>query len=362
MKKSFIFGAALMLMGALSFQSCTKADNPSVPREPAVAVFDNGMELADAIAQFAKDGVLSLPEGIELTMNKEIKLTEPLMIVGNEKKPALITANVGFNSTSDLILSNMIIDASELKTSLIKYEKVDGKKAMKSETEESAYTILNNITLNGVIVNGLKQSLIESTAGKILFKNIAVINSGVEISGNKNFFALGGGFPENLLIENSTLWSGTSHTGFFFKADGKPADVTSTTTTTWTVNQSTLINIAVGKKANNSNGGIKGKKTTIMNLKNSILYNFGSNKGNEVNGWLWGQNGGAISNYENNTYWSADGAVAGWTDSSKGGSDQTGTALATDPAFKDIKNAIFTPTGADQVDKKTGDPHWYNAN
>ena len=32
MKKSFIFGAALMLMGALSFQSCTKADNPSVTR------------------------------------------------------------------------------------------------------------------------------------------------------------------------------------------------------------------------------------------------------------------------------------------------------------------------------------------
>ena len=33
--------------------------------------------------------------------------------------------------------------------------------------------------------------------------------------------------------------------------------------------------------------------------------------------------------------------------------------LQTDPAFVDPANGDFTPTGAEQVAKKTGDPRWF---
>ena len=40
MKKSFIFGAALMLMGALSFQSCSQEDNAGSPVTPAEPIYE----------------------------------------------------------------------------------------------------------------------------------------------------------------------------------------------------------------------------------------------------------------------------------------------------------------------------------
>ena len=273
------------------------------------------------------------------------------------------TISAPINATASVAINGAAgakIDASALTgNGFINFATVTGAKAMKDETTESAYTILENITIKDVEITALPKSIINSAAGKVLFKNILVSNAVIKMTGNVNVFGLGGGYPENLKIENSTIWSDGVHQNFFFKADGKPADVTATSTTTWTVDHSTLYNIAIGKKANNSNGGIKGKKTTTMILTNSILYNFGSSSGSEVNGWLWGQNGGAQSVYANNTYWSAEGAVAGWTDATKGGSDQSATALATDPTFADAANGNFT-IGATtaQALMKTGDPRW----
>ena len=40
MKKSFIFGAALMLMGALSFQSCSQESNPGEPVTPPEPIYE----------------------------------------------------------------------------------------------------------------------------------------------------------------------------------------------------------------------------------------------------------------------------------------------------------------------------------
>ena len=66
MKKSIFFCAALFAC-ALGFQSCDKVDNPSgEPLEPTTAVIDNGSDLKDVIAKFAKEGVVTLPAGVEL--------------------------------------------------------------------------------------------------------------------------------------------------------------------------------------------------------------------------------------------------------------------------------------------------------
>ena len=176
---------------------------------------------------------------------------------------------------------------------------------------------------------------------------------------------MGNGFAGDLQMTKSTLWSKDGHAGFLFQAQGRPKDIINgTTTTSWTIDKCTIYQIGKGKKVNNNNSGIKGQPTTYMTLTNSILVDFASNTGNEVNGWLWGQNGGSNATYEKNTYWSAatEGAVVpGWTDASKGLSDQTNTALTTDPGFDAEKVAAgdFTiGAGSDQAKEKTGDPRW----
>ena len=275
-------------------------------------------------------------------------------------EPISATGSIIINGPSD---SSAKIDASGLSgDGFISYTEIDGEKAKKDDGTESAYTILKDVKIVGVTITGLAKPIVNNTVSKVIFKNLIVDNSVIEIVGSKNVFNLGVAYAEKCNITKSTIWSKAGQTGFFFKADGKPADVNSTATTTWTVDQCDLYNISVGKKCNNSNGGIKGKKTTTMVLKNSILYNFASNKGNEVNGWLWGQNGGANAEYSSNCYWDADGEVTGWTDASKGGSDQSGTAIVGKPYFKDPDNGDFTigdEIWDDEPSKaRIGDPRW----
>ena len=274
--------------------------------------------------------------------------------------PINATASVAINGAA-----GAKIDATNLTgNGFINYASVTGDKAMKDETTASAYTILENITIKDVEFTALPKSIINSAAGKVLFKNILVSNAVIKMTGNVNVFGLGGGYPENLKIEKSTIWSDGVHKSFFFKADGKPADIINgTSTTTWTVDRSTLYNIAIGKKANNSNGGIKGKPTTYMVLTNSLLYNFGSSTGSEVNGWLWGQNGGAQATYSNNAYLNTDGTVTGWTDASKVGSDQSGTSIAGVMTFTSVETPDFggnieLPYGIEAPDVAPGDPRW----
>lgn len=304
---------------------------------------DIAAELAAAKEGIAKVGniTINLQKGAEYTVSKSIEATRSLTINGNDA----------------------IIDASALGAPFINYPAVEGEFAMKDETTPSAYVIVDQIRVAGIKVNGLANSIINNASGvKTLFKNVLFDWVNIELIGSKNVFALGAAYANDFTIQNSTIWSKEGQTGFFFKADGKPADVNASETTTWTVDKCLLYNIAVGKKANNSNGGIKGKSTTTMVLTNSILYNFASSTGNEVNGWLWGQNGGANATYANNAYLNADGVVSGWTDTSKNGSDQTGTSIVGNIKFTDAANGDFNGTLELDPDSATpeslGAPMW----
>ena len=66
------------------------------------------------------------------------------------------------------------------------------------------------------------------------------------------------------------------------------------------ITNSTLYQVAVGKLFNNFQG--KGQKSLVLTLKNSIIANC-TQDGNEVRGWLGGQNSNNPTVvYENNTY------------------------------------------------------------
>ena len=241
----------------------------------------------------------------------------------------------------------------------IKVANVAGEKAKKADGSDSNYTIVENITLKGLTIKGLTKSLINNTSGNVVFTKISIDDDVIDFSGSSAVFALGNGYPEDLTITKSTLWSQAGHTGFLFQAQGRPKDATGSTS--WTIEKSTLYQIAKGKKMNNNNSGIKGQSTTKLTLTESILFETGSNTGNEINGWLFGQNSASpVRTYNKNTYWAGNAEATGWTDSSKTGSDQTGTALTTDPGFKKPAEGDFTLSAySAQCNEKTGDPRWF---
>ena len=241
----------------------------------------------------------------------------------------------------------------------IKVANVAGEKAKKADGSDSNYTIVENITLKGLTIKGLTKSLVNNTSGNVVFTKISIDDDVIDFSGSSAVFALGNGYPEDLTITKSTLWSQAGHTGFLFQAQGRPKDATGSTS--WTIEKSTLYQIAKGKKMNNNNSGIKGQSTTKLTLTESILFETGSNTGNEINGWLFGQNSAnPVRTYNKNTYWAGNAEATGWTDSSKTGSDQTGTALTTDPGFKDAANGDFTLSAySAQCNEQTGDPRWF---
>jgi len=345
MKKSFIFGAALMLMGALSFQSCTKADNPSVPREPAVAVFDNGMELADAIAQFAKDGVLSLPEGIELTMDKQIELAQPLYIVCEGKKPAFISATAGIVTNSTLSFENVDIDATELKEPFIQLATLNNADPVK----------LDLIAFINSTITGLKYQFIYANKQPYLVDCINIQKSVIGIDGSKKkttFDFNGGGNVAFLGIDESTIYSiptVANNGGFFSSQSGKEVTDLGGTTQTFAISNSTLYNIANAKTVNTLRKNSQAYQKFAV--KNSIIVNSGKS-GQFLKGLNAGQAG-------KDTNWEVEGNCFNWGGEviaeQKIGSADDNIKNSIDKVveFADAEKGNFT-----QQQTSAGDPRW----
>ena len=344
MKKSFIFGAALMLMGALSFQSCTKADNPSVPREPAVAVFDQGMDLADAIAKFAKDGVLNLPEGIELTMDKQIELAQPLYIVCEGKKPAFISATAGIVTNSTLSFENVDIDATELKEPFIQLATLNNADPVK----------LDLIAFINSTITGLKYQFIYANKQSYLVDCINVQKSIIAIDGaNKKttFDFNGGGNVAFLGIDESTIYSVptvNNNGGFFSSQSGKEVTDLGGTTQTFAISNSTLYNITNAKTVNSLRKNSQAYQKFAV--KNSIIVNSGKS-----GQFLAGLNAGQKGKAEN---WEVSGNLINFDggDTSTAEAEKIGIEISPKEGvveFADADKGNFT-----QKQTSAGDPRW----
>lgn len=350
------------------------------PVEGATYDIEGVISVYNENVQFQPISITRVPEVVDITVAPESgdiaeavdaeakKVTDEGNVVGNITinltEKGSYTISKSLTSQGNVVINGaegVTIDASALSAPFITSSGATTK-ALKTDGTESDYAEVAEITIKDVKIIGLFNSLI-SNSSKTLFDKITVENSIIEIIGSKVIFALGNGYPTDLQITKSTMWSKDGHTGFLFQAQGRPKDIGADATATFTIANSTMYQIGVGKKINNNNSGLKGQKCLFLNLTNNILCDFGSSAGNEVNGWLFGQNStNPTAVYENNTYWSAatgGEAVAGWTDASKQGSDQSGTSLTTDPSFKDAANGDFTlASTSDQNVKKTGDPRW----
>lgn len=282
---------------------------------------------------------LNLAANGAYTMSKAISSPASVQILGDATAPATI-------------------DASALTEPLVKIEGGSQPAFNQNGTVNAGYKGVDIVAVKNVKISSLSTSLLND-AQKSYIGEVVVENANVELVGSANVFDFKG-YPASLSISNSTLWSKAGHTGQLIKTagrvrdlDGEQAEYKQATSIT----NSTLYQVAVGKQFNNFQG--KGQKSLVLTLKNSIIAN-STQDGNEVRGWLGGQNSNNPTVvYENNTYINAGAEQAGWTDETKQGSDQTATSHNTDPGFADAANGDFTVAASSQQAKfRIGDSRW----
>ena len=399
MKKSLIFGAALMLVGAFAFQSCANESKPGVPTEAAI---DNGTELADVIVSHAKDGVLALPKnvvelnvsadldlsqveiqnesplilnvagGVKITLGKNlnnvsingnaeapatIEATEAVEISGTEEAPIGI-ANANFNVAKGITIENAIIDASAVDGALVTMAETP----VIEKNAKEAY-IIDAITLKNVAIAGVTGSIywdhkVKYGVSAFTIDNCVIaLNTNTKNINNESVIACEAGGFKDFTIKNSTVYNTSEKGAKYFlrynnngRLDNLGYDK-STETQTWTYNNNTFY-----KTIDNSDGqwgnGPNGQSYMSYDVQNNIWVDTSKDI---IRRLCNGRYNTELLVFANNTYW-RDGAAL-----NESSYDKSGTALATDPAFEDAANADFTPTGADQVSKKTGDPRWFAA-
>jgi len=173
---------------------------------------------------------------------------------------------------------------------------------------------------------------------------------------NQAFISFQGGGVQNFTMDNSTVYQTGEKINKYFlrynnavRADRITGSKTDFTTFTWTNN--TFYGLLDNSEGQwfNSNGP---KDYSSYVVQNNIWVDCSKQIARRIKG------GGSLGTnaqvrWLHNTYW-ADGEAADQT-----GHDDSGTILTTDPAFENAASADFTPTGAEQVQWKTGDARWW---
>ena len=291
------------------------------------------------------EGTLLLGKDATFAYNANVDFkNKKLTIIGEKDNPAVFNYNGSLKIKRGLTIKNAIFNfTGNGNVNFIAVQDLGD--APKIGT--SAYYPYEPIIFENLTFNNHNACLIKGK-GKIAFSDIQVNNCkiGMKENCNSGVFNFDGGYPEDLKLTNSIVWSkGAGHVGYLFTGSGKPADVSSQAFASFAVDNCILYKICVAKKANNGNS-LKGQKTLHVSLKNTITIDFGTGgsvTGNEINGWLFGQySTNPTRVYENNGYFTHDGnVVPGWTDSSKQGYDDSGTSITTMPSYEDPENGKF---------------------
>ena len=250
------------------------------------------------------------------------------------------------------------IDAAELAEPCVKLEGCETPAQNADESENASYKKVDVVSIKGVKISNLNNSLIND-AQKSLVSLVEVDNSNINVEGSANIFDFAG-YPAMLNISNSTLWSKAGHTGNLIKTSGRVRDLDSEQTLyqeSTSIQNSTLYRISVGKQFNNLQG--KGQKSLHFAMKSTIIA-ASTQDGNEVRGWLGGQNSNNPTvEYDNNSYWTGSLPQFGWTENGKQGADVTNTSKNGNPEFASAETGDFTLyAGSLQAKYKIGDPRW----
>lgn len=308
------------------------------------------IELA-AGATYTMNEVAVIPDGVRFWLSGSTSGAAPVVKMGADA-----TFQVGYY----FVFRNVDVDASAMTKPFITINGSTTPAVNADGTVNANYKSITGVAINNSNISGLKKAIVRDEQ-KCFVQTISIYESNIEVEGSSVLFDFNGkGFARQTVVDGSTIWSKAGHTGYFIQTSGRVKDLDGDQNTykqVVNINNSTLYKISQGKQLNNLQG--KGQKSLSFGIYSSILYDC-TQDGNEVRGWLGGQNSTNPSvTYGNNTYWNNGQEQVGWTDSSKQGYDASENSVVDDPLFKDAANGDFTVNKyALQSKFKVGDPRW----
>ena len=314
----------------------------------------------------SKELNFDLEPGAKYTLSKPLNFNYHKIVLRTSDKAnrATITLadSANFIISNDFTLKYINLDASACVLPTLEAYKYSEEPPTDIIPKPKNYLMIDFVRLIGCDIKGVIGSLFFDNNKSWAVVNFLIKNSIIEMNTdtksikNESFISFQGGGIKNFQIESSTVHQiGNGNSKYFIRynnsvrVDRMGYETSDHTTLTYTNN--TFYRVASGQWANYS--GIS--NYSAYNIQNNIWVDCADgNIARRImgNGRL-GNNCTAI--WSNNTYWK-DGAAVDQ------GTYDTGTILTTDPAFTDPANKSFRPTGAQQVEKKTGDQRWYEAN
>ena len=232
------------------------------------------------------------------------------------------------------------------------------------EEHNNYYQITDPISFQNCVINNVVRTFMFDNKIKYCVKTFSITNCLVKFTpddkmSSSAYFQIydGGGFINDFTATNCTFWSANDNkVNYFIRYNNScRCDRAGYLTNSINLRNCTMYNIAkTGQMANHS--GFDGRATSNYEIVSNIFVDCGSG---QVPRRLLGRlNTSAVNTFAYNTYW-FDGApeTEGYTTNTY---DVSTNALQTDPAFVDAANGNFTPTGAEQVARKTGDPRWWS--
>lgn len=334
-----------------------------IPEGDLFEYFKNKPIPADSTNELSFD----LVSGGQYTLSKSLDLAYHKVVLRTADKNhhATITLadSANFIVSNDFTLKYVDVDASaSTKPFMEAYKYAEAPDTILKKREKGNYYLIDFVRVLNSKITGVTGSLFYDNNKAYGIVNFIIKESVIQMNTttgnikNEAWISFQGGGVKDFSISNSTIYqTGTGNSKYFLRYNNsirvdrlgfdRDADHT-----TLTYINNTFYKVASGQWSNYS--GIS--NYSIYTLQNNIWYDCADGQiARRVmgNGRL-GNN--CQFNSSNNTYW-AKGAQA-----DQGNYDTSTSQLTTDPAFTDPENGIFTPTGADQVAKQTGDPRWYN--
>ena len=340
-------------LGFYGFKYTYTVDYAKTDEPVEVAIENPGEDLTAAIAEAAGNAE---PASVELTLQKGVnyKVTAPITTSGN----IVINGN------------GATIDASGITGALFQTQPTVIAAAAPNRAPanpKSTYQYIDNITIKDVTITGIKGSIYYDNyvdgSLRVCVENFTIDNAvlGLETESvdYESLISFEGGGIKDFCIKNSTVYN-TSPTGakYFIRYNGNNGRIDnmgydkSKDFQTWTYLNNTFYKAiaSTGQWGNGANG----QKYFKYDVENNIWVD--SSK-EIIRRLTFGRYATDYVTFLNNTYMQ-DGAFL-----DESAFDKSGTALTTDPEFKDAANADFTlGVSSKQMKHKTGDPRWIKGN
>ena len=311
-------------------------------------------EIAAATPADNGEVIINLEAGAQYTMSGPITRNN-ITIAGVEGNNAKIkmAAGTAFSPAANIILKNLDIDASELGTTAL--IALNASPIEASLNKEGGYYIINKVEISNCNISDVPQ-IISDNGVKYCVADMTVDNCVVSLkaSSTKTVFDMSKqGFINDLTVKNSTFYNkGTDQDYFVRYNNSGRCDRADFQSNSITYDHNTFYNVAKGGQWGNYSG-FAGRNTSYWTMTSNIFVDCG--KGEIARRYLGGRANQATATFKHNTYW-FDGAAE-----DTGDYDNSGTAITSDPLFKDAANADFTPQGAEQIANQTGDPRWLSS-